>query len=463
MASHARTLPAGHTAPRRTLFAVIVAAVSTAGGCAPRDASSAAPPNILLLIVDCLRADRVGADDPYPRAVSTQLDTLVEDGTSFTRAFSQSSWTRPSLPTILTGLYPSEHGLGAFLQEGEQVSGSSLSPAAVTAAEALRALGYATALFGQQNQLAPKFGLDQGFDAYDHKASRAARIHDRFLGWLDQEPKRPFFAYLHYLELHWPYCPPPDARGLFTAGYQGRPLCADWRRLRDEIRSGEVVLSAAEIEGLRGQYDEELYALDGEVGSLVERMRERGLWDETLVVLTSDHGEEFFEHGGMAHGTTLHDELIHVPLVVKAPRSWEATAGAKVDALVELRDLLPTFLDAAGATRAGDAAARSLLPWIRGSGGAPRRDFVVAELGDSIAVRTAEHKLIVDRGASPRLYDLTQDAGETRDVAALHPDVVARLEGHLRRWRAALSPIPPGDETLDDETVEGLRALGYLE
>lgn len=446
---------------------LVALASMSIGGCGGGEAAATARPNILLLVVDCLRADRFGAERPYPRAVSTHLDALLREGTSFTRAFAQSSWTRPSLPTILTGLYPSEHGLGAFLQDGDHVTGGTLSPGAVTIAEALRALGYATALFGQQNQLAPRFGLDQGFDAYDHKSARAQRIHHRFLAWVEahrdgEQEQKPFFAYLHYLELHWPYCAPPGARGLFTAGYQGRPLCADWRRLRDEIRSGAVVLTDEEIVAMRGQYDEELYALDLEMGELFDRLREHGLWDETLVVLTSDHGEEFFEHGGMAHGTTLYDELIHIPLVVKPPRSWSAPAGARVDALVESRDLPPTFLEAAGATAKGDAAARSLLTWVRGGRGQPR-EFVVSELGETIAVRTAEHKLIVSRDGAALLYDLTRDPGETRDVYAEEPGVVARLQGHLRQWRAALTPIAPGDEALDHETVEGLRALGYLE
>ncbi len=419
------------------------------------------PANVLLLVVDCLRADRVGAEAPYPRAVAPRLEALAAAGTRFTRAFAQTSWTRPSVPTMLTGLYPSEHGLGAFLQESDEVMGGSLSPSAVTVAEALRALGYATALFAQQNQLAPRFGLDQGFDVYDHKASKAAHIHEELLGWLDGEPRRPFFAYLHSLELHWPYCAPPTTRGVFTAGYQGRPLCADWRRLREDIRSGAVTLDAEEVEAMRGQYDEELLALDGEIGLLFDRLRERGLWDDTLIVVTADHGEEFFEHGGMAHGTSLYDELLHVPLVLKPPASWSAPAGGAVSALVEHRDLLPTFIEAAGAEPAPTGDRRSLRQRILGVAEG-EREFVVAELGDTIAVRTADHKLIVERGSQGKLFDLARDPGERHDVAAENGAPVTRLESYLRRWRAALHPIPPGAETLDDETVEGLRALGYL-
>jgi arylsulfatase A-like enzyme len=468
----------------RAAFLAILLGVGAILGCgAPSPPQPGSPPaNILLLVVDCLRADRLGATTPYGRPVAPRLEAFAAAGTRFTRAFAQTSWTRPSLPTLLTGLYPSEHGLGAFLHEGDEVLGGSLSPAAVTVAEALRALGYATALFAQQNQLAPKFGLDQGFDVYDHKASKAAHIHDEFLRWLDagtpggaatgasSEPtgtdsgaptKRPFFAYLHYLELHWPYCAPPATRGVFTAGYQGRPLCADWRRLRDEIRSGAVTLTAEEVEAMRGQYDEELLALDGEIGALFDRLRERGHWDDTMIVVTSDHGEEFFEHGGMAHGTSLYDELIHVPLVIKPPASWAASPGA-VSALVEHRDLLPTFIEASGTTPAAASDRRSLRRWMGGESDG-EREFVVAELGDTIAVRTADHKLIVERGGRSKLFDLSSDPGELDDVAAEQPETVKRLESYLRRWRAGLHPIPAGAaETLDDETVEGLRALGYL-
>ena len=168
----------------------------------------------------------------------------------------------------------------------------------------------------------------------------------------------PFFAYLHYLELHWPYCAPPATRGVFTAGYQGRPLCADWRRLRDEIRSGAVTLTAEEVEAMRGAVRRgAARARRRDRRPVRSSLRERGLWDDTLIVLTADHGEEFFEHGGMAHGTTLYDELIHVPMVIKPPASWRIAPGAALDALVEHRDLLPTFLEAAGETPARPAIA----------------------------------------------------------------------------------------------------------
>lgn len=440
----------------------LLASLALLVSCARGNAPAGPPPNILVLLVDCLRADRYGAATPHHRPATPNLDRLVGNGTSFTRAFVQASWTRPSVPSILTGLYPSEHGLGAFTQRGAEVFGSGLSQAAVTLAEGLKALGYPTALIGQQNQLAPRFGLDQGFDYYNHKSAHATRIHRRFFEWLEAEPGRPFFAYLHYLELHWPYCPPASTRGQFTAGYSGRPLCHQWRQLREDLRSGAVVLTPAELEALQGFYDEELLGLDLEIGQLFDGLARRGLWENTLIVVTSDHGEEFFEHGGMAHGGSLHDELIAVPLVFKPPAHWEAPRGRKVDALVELRDLAPTLLEAGGASLGEALAGRSLMPWILGGEG-QERPFVVAEHQSSVAVRTRDMKLIVNRDAEDELYDLLEDPGETRNVSRERPADVARLESHLREWRSSLEPVPPSDQALDQETIEGLRNLGYLD
>ena len=416
------------------------------------------PPDILLLVVDCLRADRLTGS--FSRPATPRLDELAKEGIRFTRAFSQTNWTRPSIPSYLTGLYPSEHGLTSLL-EGQQANVTeALSPQAETLAETLGELGYASSMIGDQHQLAPRFGLSQGFDHYNHKGSKAESIHFGALEWLASS-ERPFFTYLHYLELHWPYCPPEATRGRFSAGWEGREFCFQWRKLRNDLRSGAVVLSPEETAAMSARYDEELLALDARLGKLFEELRARGLWDETLVILTSDHGEEFFEHGGMGHGTSLHDELIAVPLIVKPPTSWGAAIGVDIDALVELRDLAPTILDAAGAANKGSG--RSLLPYFFGE--APlAREFVTSEDTVSVAVRTRDLKLIAAReGGGVELYDLSDDPGEKTSVAAQRPDDVARLQGYLRQWRGELRPLESMSTELDAETVEGLKSLGYVE
>ena len=416
------------------------------------------PPDILLLVVDCLRADRLTGS--FSRPATPRLDELAKEGIRFTRAFSQTNWTRPSIPSYLTGLYPSEHGLTSLLEGQQATVTEALSPQAETLAETLGELGYASSMIGDQHQLAPRFGLSQGFDHYNHKGSKAESIHFGALEWLASS-ERPFFTYLHYLELHWPYCPPEATRGRFSAGWEGREFCFQWRKLRNDLRSGAVVLSPEETAAMSARYDEELLALDARLGELFEELRARGLWDETLVILTSDHGEEFFEHGGMGHGTSLYDELIAVPLIVKPPTSWGAATGVDIDALVELRDLAPTILDAAGAANKGSA--RSLVPCFFGETPVVR-EFVTSEDTVSVAVRTRDLKLIVAReGGGVELYDLSDDPGEKTSVAAQRPNDVARLQGYLRRWRSELKPLESLSTELDAETVEGLKSLGYVE
>ena len=450
-------------APRHLPAAVLLALALLAAACSPPPASAPSwgRPNILLLVLDCLRADRL--DPAFEREASPRLDALAAESVRFSRAFSQANWTRPSIPSYLTGLYPTEHGL-TELGQGAAAGRSEvlLSPEAVTLAERLSAAGYATAMIGEQHQLSPRFNVGQGFEHYNHKGSRAESIHFGFLDWLDSAP-RPFFAYLHYLELHWPYCPPEETRDVFTPGWEGREFCFQWRQLRDDLRTGAVVLTPEEIEVMAARYDEELLALDARIGELFDALRERGVWDDTLVVVTSDHGEEFFEHGGMGHGSTLHDELTAVPLVFKPPAAWNGPQGADVDALVELRDLAPTLLEAARLDASG-VEAHSLLPFLFGREPGVRREFVTSEDTRAVAVRTADLKLIVPRDGGPRaLYDLREDPGETRDVAGDRPTEVARLEGYLRRWRGSLQPLDAPEVELDDETLEGLKALGYVD
>ena len=453
----------------RLLPPLLLAALAA---CRPPAPDLGPPPNVLLLVVDCLRADHLSVSG-YERETTPNIDALAAAGIRFTRAVSQASWTRPSLPTILTGLYPTEHGLHSFDESDEgKVKSPRLADSVTTVAEALKARGYRTALIGEQFQLSPRFGLNQGFDFYKHRASDAANIHRNLFRWLDGESaengdgERPFFAYLHYLEIHWPYCPPPETRGTFNTFPSEIRFCRNWRQLRKDILSGAVVLGDDDRQAMKARYDEELLALDARLGELFATLKKRGLWDDTLVVLTSDHGEEFSEHGSMGHGQSLYGELIDVPLVFKPPAAWRAEVGREVGAVAELRQITPTLLGAAGAPPPADATARSLVPWMVGPapGEAPA-PFVVAEAHDEVVVRTENLKLIARRdGTAFELYDLTVDPGETADVTMERRGELQRLRGFLDAWRASLRPADAADaEELDPETLEGLKALGYID
>jgi choline-sulfatase len=443
----------------RKLLPTLAATLLLLLGChrAPRQ------PNLLLLVVDCLRGDALSVVG-YPRPTTPNIDELARQGTRFTRAYAQASWTRPSLPTILTGLYPSEHGL-LDLASDPGAESAALDDSVLTLAERLKGAGYATAMVGDQHQLSTRFGLQQGFDLWQPKAGDGANIDRRFLEWQAALPKdKPFFAYLHYLELHFPYCP-KDLRGKFDEGPSRLDVCADWRQLRDDIRSGKYVVTAADRQLLRARYDEELLGVDRLIGELVEELKDRDLYDDTLILVTGDHGEEFGEHGGYFHGQSLHDELLHVPLVWKPPSSWEGPRDQVVDGTVEQRNVAATFLDAAG-VRQLPAGTHTLLPWIRGERrDAPNR-YVVSEGVDQIAINEGRWKMIVGREGEGRpgfeLYDLGKDPGEKRNLAEGKRTRLALMRQLLASWRKGLHPAPQKRVTMDSETRGGLTALGYM-
>ena len=455
--------------PRIRLLCAFAAlgAGAVLAGC-PRASEPKPPQGILLVVLDCLRADHVGVyGSRFP--ASPRLDELAAEGTTFERAWSQASWTRPSLPSLLTGLYPSEHGLSdSFSNQRGKLSVRALADEAETLAEGLAARGYRTALFGDQVQLSPTFHVDQGFEEFKNKLGKAPNIRRRFEGWVAEKPEAPFFAYLHFLDLHWPYCS-KGARGRFDADPDSRSFCDGWRALGDRLASGKETLSPRDLVALRARYAEQMLDLDFELGKMFDAMKAAGRWDETLIVVTADHGEELFEHGGFRHGHTMYEELLHVPLLFKLPKSWERPGGAKVAGLVETRSITPTLLAAAGAPLPARISAPSLMPWLLGrpaetAAKAPV-EIAVAESNGLFAVRDERFKLIVDTTKmTKQLFDLAADPGEANDLAAAEPARLAAMEQHLRAWRSALKPLPArGGAEVDADQIEELKALGYIQ
>ena len=449
--------------PARSLRRLgVAAALAVATGCAA-ESSPNAPKGVVVVVVDCLRADQLAAYGAKIRA-APRLDELAAAGVVFGDAFSVGSWTRPSLPSLFTGLYPAEHGLSEpFLQRGRSLVQRRLPPEAVTIAEAFRDAGFRTAMIGEQPLLAREFQLDQGFEEYRHREGSAAAIRKRFLDWLQDDPGAPFFAYLHLLELHWPYCP-QSTFGAFDPTPGSPSLCIGEKQNRKIDRRIDPG-SEADVRALRARYSEELLELDGEIGALFDALRARSLWEETLVVVTSDHGEELLEHGSFRHGHTLYDELLRVPLVFKPPSSWRIAPGARVEGPVENRSLAPTLFELAGRAVPPDVSAPSLVPWLLGRAPAhPPAEVAIAQSSGLYSVRKGGWKLITsNRGRHFELFDLAADPAERENLAASHPERVAEMKALLRQWRAQLRPLPAAKASpLEAETTEGLRALGYL-
>jgi arylsulfatase A-like enzyme len=440
-------------------------------------AVTAKGPNVVLILVDTLRADYTG---PYgsTKTSTPAIDALAKDGVVFENAFAHSSWTRPSVATALTSLYPASHSV---------MHKTDLLPdGVVTVAEAFSEAGYRTSGFVTNINVAPSFHFDQGFHRYSYLApafffgatdsgsklslySAMRLIRERFLSktkwveqyyqdaatvnamalpWVEENAPGPFFSFIHYMDPHDPY---------FEIPYNGKAIA----------RVNTPHPDAARADELSELYADNIDYFDGFLAAVVESLKSKGLYDNTLVALIADHGEEFHEHGGWWHGTTLYDEQIHVPLIVKSPGA--AKAGSRVSELAGLIDVAPTLAAIAGVPAPSSWQGRDLFS------ASPAPQAVYAEEdheGNELeSVRTAGWKLIVANAGNPRgldenaLYDLTKDPDEKTNLYDTNLDMAVEMEGHLESLRilAASSAVEGSQQEISDADQERLRALGYVE
>ena len=300
-------------------------------------------PNVLIYLIDKLRRDRLGAYG-YSLNTSPHLDALADDGVLFTNSIAQSSWTRASVASIFTGVHPRSHGVNGRTNE--------LSSEALTMAAILSASGYQTAGFVTNGNVSPNFGFDHGFETYVHlRERRTTEVHvlsdtlnEQAFAWLEsRDTERPFFLYLHAVDPHDPYTPRSPFREQYIQTRQYPDLVAPRQLFERRLTDHEAAAINSELGAL---YDAEVAFTDHHFGQLVAWLKNNGLYDSTAILAVSDHGEEFFEHGGWGHGSTLYQEQLAVPLIVKFP--GQVGAGQRVDALAQHVDLLPTILDLLG-------------------------------------------------------------------------------------------------------------------
>jgi arylsulfatase A-like enzyme len=449
------------------LHSVAVALALALPGCRPRE--QATRPSIVLLVVDTLRADHLGAYG-YARPTSPRIDALAARGAVFERALAPSSWTVPSVASLLTGEIPSRHGAGAKRSGGDFVRHEGRKvfqvpdPGLSLLAEELRGAGYATAAVVANPFLSPALELDRGFDHYVYlgDAPRAPAVLEEGLRWLDATETRPVFLYLHFFDPHMPYEAGPELAGRFT-GPLDTPFALPVERVRD-LRSRAGSMSEAERAFVVAAYDEEIAFVDREIGRLLDALDERGLLAGSLVVVTSDHGEELFDHGGFEHGHTLYQELLHVPLVLAGP----SIAPQRLEQPVSLVDLAPTLRERAGLAAGPPGPGVSLWPLLRGEESLAPRDLVAEGVlygPPQQALVRWPRKLILDAGRESRLYDLERDPAEERPLDGASAAQARALEEALRaRLDAAAGAYQPAPEAvLSPLTRSRLRALGYVE
>lgn len=501
--------------PHTLLF---LALLPVAGGCGGDAEPAEPPPHLVLVSVDCLRADHLGSYG-YPRDTSPRLDRLAGEGVRFERAYATTSWTLPSHLSMLTGLPVSAHGIDDDRLWGRRDAAGDPIPAPLRAefvSERLADAGYATAGFYTWKYLEPRFGFGPGFDVYERlghtfyshpevgpeferlraandvegmKALAAAwpalfddthpsspETIDRAIGWLDAHvgatPDRPFFLFVHLFDVHDPYTPPEPYFSMFDPDYEG-PI--DGRRVTSPDSPVHPGMAKRDLERLVSLYDGAIRFVDTEIGRLLDRLDALGLADDTLVVVTADHGEEFFEHGQKTHRNQLYRESVGVPLLLRWPRGLPEPRVVPGNAGIV--DIAPTLLAAAGLEPAAPVAGVDLLAFARGDRENTARTYL-SELvrfeGDErvprrlVSIARGDRQTLVEtRGRAPwsgRSFELADDpkqlAGAPVQRDRLEEELEA-LRAELTRLRAGNPPRSTDGAPLSELELAELAAAGY--
>ena len=456
---------------------------------------------VLLISIDTLRADDLGAYG-CPRFTSPVIDGIAREGVVFEDVTAPAAWTLPSHTSMLTGLYPTRHGVTGFQ--------SGLPASVPTVAAMLGAAGWQTAavvnvewLKKENYQVTRDFALYSWAPAALDRRSTNSWVTDQAIDWIDAAGDRPIFVFAHYYDVHSDYKAEGAYEKLFITPYEGIADGTGWQLKRaalpeayidycrkhdepDRCRFGDdfdlgpttekLHFTPADVRHDRELYDAQIRQLDTELSRLSTSLRGLGVLDRTLVIITSDHGEEFMEHGSMEHFYTAYQEVVHVPLIL---RGLGVPRGVRVSTPVSLVDLVPTVLHAAGVAppegldgrdlsalwSGGDTSAfagRTL--YVEAPGGAAHNRMIGDFFPVYRAVRQGRYKLVVEaRSKTHALYDLQQDPGEQVDVSAREPGITAELLAVAeKRYAKAGEEGPENAVELDPDALERLRALGYV-
>jgi len=474
-----------------TRASVWLSALALLAGCGDRPTEIAlepdVPPPIILIVIDALRADYLGTYG-FEGPVSPNLDALAKESVVFERCSSQAPWTTASMASMMTSLYPEAHGVRLAPDDPRDQQSwrdrwtRAIPESTTTLAECLRDRGYRTAAFIANPFLARGLGFEQGFDTFDETAATnrnrdSSSLLDAGLEWLRSQTAddEPTFLYLHLMDVHGPYtAPDSDFAAVRDSPGFGEPMTLpDWgfRRIQPYLRGPRWAKGRErdQLRTWRGRYAAGIHAADRRIGEFIQELRNDGLWDQQLVVVTSDHGEELFDHGGWDHGFSLHEHQLHVPFMVRFPGDREA--GGRVEDLVRLVDLMPTLIELTGSSGPPDMIGgdfRSLLDhsakrWE------PRVAFATSDKrhpGDS-SIFNGRYKLIADMTAKRfKLYDIENDPGESNEISADNPAIVQSL---VLRLIEEVAKIEQGTNSADSQgeipsdQLERLQELGYLQ
>jgi arylsulfatase A-like enzyme len=428
--------------------------------------------NVLVFLVDTLRYDKLGLNNPSSSVPTPNFDRFAADATVFDAAYDTENWTKPSTASILTGLYPDTH---------RTKEGSSKLPTSIPmVSEHLQKQNLRTGAFIANGYVSDAFGFKRGWDSYtnyirEEKVTNAERVVDDALGWIDKQGENRWFAYVHTIDPHVPYSAPDEWKlAQWKGGKYGGALRA--QNTGDqiaEIKSKRMKVDKSDMAYLEALYDGEVAYNDHHFGRMIDGLQAMGLYEDTLVVVLADHGEEFWDHGSVGHGHSLYDEMVHTALLVRCPGS--VTHGSRQSAVLSTSGLVPTMTDVLGLEPISGAEGASWAPILAGSAPVQPRVGVSDFLFRKKAVRVGPYHWLTN-GQDGKLFNVLADRHERKDLAGSHPIAWAFARTNFGIFYGAADKAKWwGDETGDDrqelkpevadidpELQQQLEAMGYV-
>jgi arylsulfatase A-like enzyme len=475
----------------------------TAAAKLPPDGSA----NVLVLLIDTLRADYLSCYG-FELPTSPNIDKFAGEGAQFLNTFSPASWTKPATASLMTGFYPSTHQANTM--------GSGLSDSFEIMPEIYKKKGYRTAIFTSNNLVSPLFGFDQGVDFFYYGKAQMIRelmlgdiirtlsrmelekrqqleaflwelesylrfgeqvaydlsadaLNTNFLEWAESDAGRPFFAYIHYIEPHYPYTPPPPYDSLF-AGVESGEFVQPEQNYGFQPFDRMDPVDPELVRTVLGEYMGEIAYIDDCLGRFFSELDKRGILDKTLVVLTADHGEEFFEHSMWGHGHSLFNEVVDIPLIMRYPAL--IPPGTKVSTLASLVDILPTLYDFSGIQASHVLPGKSLLPFLREGDAVADGHKSYGEVlrGGQMALYITDgtYKLLkCEKGVLEEtlMFSILEDPSENTNLSDSLPDLknsllIAMEEIHKS---SSSNAVEQKEVEIDKTTEDQLKAMGYIQ
>ncbi|MFK7987860.1 MAG: sulfatase [Sandaracinaceae bacterium] len=429
--------------------------------------------NVIVLLIDTLRASKLRAFNPRSRVRTPALDGFAEQGAVFEHAQAPENWTKPSVASVLTSLTPTTHNT--------KEQSSSLPESALMVSEVFNREGFATGSFIANGYVSDRFGFDQGWDHYtnyirEERNTGADNVFREALAWIREHREERFFAYIQTIDPHVPYDPPGEILELYEpGGYTGSVNNRSTGNLLEDVKAGRATLSAEDRRHIMALHDGEITFHDRHFATFLEALEEDGLLDDVAFVITSDHGEEFNEHGSYGHGHSIFQELLHVPLMMRWPGQ---IAPTRISPTVSTLDIAPTVLEAAGVEIPEEFEGQSLLSTARGHMRPGPAIAFSDKLDDRRVATAAGYKLVVRGNLTSALFNLRTDPGEQDqiDTGRRHAIALRYLRGLMGQHLGAADRgdwlnagggdarvLPQAESQIDAELCAQLRQLGYID